>query len=66
MALIDSRFLTNWRMYFLEKCQLTSEFSVSKVNYDGKCTFASKNRAEDFTFFFKINNVPVKNLALVN
>ena len=51
-------------MSFLEKWQLSNGFSVTQVNFDGN-TFllgmmehcSAKKSVEDFTLFFKINNV---------
>ena len=51
-------------MSFLENFQLDNEFSFSKVNCDGNIllvkydgTLLRKKSVEDFTLFFKINNV---------
>ena len=50
-------------MSFLEKWQLANEFSVTKGNCDDNALLYAK---KEFTIFLKINNVLVKNFALVN
>ena len=52
-------------MSFLEKWQLANKFSVSKVDCDGNTLLFAKKELK-ISLFFKINNVFVKNFALVN
>ena len=65
-ALFKSEFLIIWRMFFLEKRQLANKFPVSKVNSDVNTLLSAKKEMEISLSFLKINNLLVKNFALVN
>ena len=66
MSFFDSRFLINWRMSFLEKCQLANEFSVGKVIYNGNTLLSAKKELKVSLSSLKPIMYLLKTLLFVN
>ena len=52
-------------MYFLEKWQLPSKFSVSRFDCDGNTLLPAKKELKVSLFKKRINNALIKNFVLV-